>query len=105
MNKQDIDNINFYIYNQLKISKSRNPLRRFTLHISKKSFNFLKEEMELGGRFKDASNLFEYMNAPKIRQSEQVRFVSIPQARLVKGKTVEGFNSSPSITVRFLSTR
>ena len=100
----DIENINYYVYHNLKPFTRKSERRHIRLHISQSFFQFLKKEYKINGRFKpvptEMINKFAIPDERLItpgKNSIAKRF----EARVSMAKS-NNFTSKPFITIRFI---
>ncbi len=100
---EDIDNIKVYLIHHLKPFVRKSLRRQFKLNITKR-LSYMKEEQFLTGRFMDAGHLIEELELPTSREIEPERctYVRRFQARISRGKRIDGLTGKPWIVIRFI---
>jgi len=99
----DIKNIQFHVYNSLKLLRKQGSQRKIKLHIDARIANRLRQ-MGFNGRFKDASSLIQEMNLPPLRHfqnGEKYCKLGKIRARVSNPRKIDSYKSKPSITLVF----
>ncbi len=101
---EDINNIKVNIIHNLKPFVRKSLKRQFKLNITKRLYSYFKEEQLLTGRFMDAVHLIDELEMPTSREIEPGKciFVTRFQARIAKGKCIDGLTGKPWIVIRFI---
>ncbi len=97
----DIKNIQYHVYNSLKIMRRQGCQRKIRLHIDTRLANRLKL-MGFNGRFKDGSSLIQEFNLPLSRYfQEGSKYCKLGRirARISNPRKIGNFTSKPSITL------
>jgi len=97
MFKEDIENIKGIVYNNLKPLIRKSEKKHFRVQISKSFFLHLQNNLNLNGRFKDATHFIEAYGIPTVYEIENDRASGMVmfQSRISNGKQNGRFSTKP----------
>ena len=102
MNKATISSqLQYLIYFHLK--KNKKSKRHFKIDISNSFFFYLKNELNINGRFKECPELISEFDLPRFRKINDNLFTKTSnlQIRIANGRNLDSFKSLPRLVVRF----